>query len=218
MAAVKGTIYGVSAAWIAKGFTVVNGQITGGTVTIDSFDFVAEQSPAWAAPADSATSVISVQHAGRVTVEFPEVTTVIDGVTGNEKEGGSGTSDKSSITLLDTLPATLTKVKNYRGIPVVICYPHGHTADGAALNFYYQLAKLTSETKVTFGSGGVSSLPMEFSGASHTASDPAGETALKITFPAITPVGSATAVTPPAIVDADLADLLAGKIVQKAGS
>lgn len=212
MPATKGTIYGISAAWIVSGLTVTDGVITGGTLVKDSYDFVADQSPTYAAPADSASAFISVQHAGRVTVEFPEVTTVIDGVTGNVKEGGSGSVDKSSITMLDTIPATIEKLKNYRNKPLVICYPHGVTP-AATQAFYYQLVKLTSEIKVTFGNGGIATIGLEFSGASYTA-DAGGNTVLAMTFPAITPVGG-TAITPPALVSGDLTDLLAGKLVKK---
>lgn len=212
MPAPNATLRGKSAAWIAEGFTLTDGQITGGTIVEHEYDFVQECSPLYAASADAASTFYNVQHAGRVTVEYPEVTTVIDGITGNVKEGGSGSTDKISLTLLDTTPENILVVKAWRGKPLVVCIPHGVSSNGTVA-FYYGLCKLTSEIKPVFGNGGVSTLPLEFTLTSYTA-NAGGDTALSIAFDAVTPVGG-TALTPPALVSGDLTDLKAGKLVQK---
>lgn len=214
MPAPNATLRGVSAAWLFSGFTVVDGQITGGTIVEKKFNFVQETSPTYAASADAASSFYNVQHAGRVTVEYPEVTTVIDGITGSEKAGGSGSADKISITLLDTLPATVDAIKDLRGLPVLVVIPHGVTSNGA-VSYYYMLGKLTSEIKITSGNGGVSTLPIEFTGTAYTA-NAGGDTALTIAPTSVTLIanGSPT-VTPPALVSGDLTELKAGTLVQK---
>jgi hypothetical protein len=194
-----------------------------GSAAIDSlgtpipFDYIGSAGPGWPAASGAAsTEFVEVTVANGVVVQYPKVTTAVDGATGTVKPGGAGaaSSHKLSFATLEWGKTRASTIPDMQGQLVLCVIPIGENVTTAENGFYYILGKISNEIAYDEGGETVVSVTIEVTGTSATATT-AGNTALAWAPPAITPVGAAVAVTPVPLVSGDLTRLKAGLIVVK---
>lgn len=203
-----------SAAWLLP-LTVTSGVVTGAGTQIE-FDFVIDAGPEWPSPADaSSQEFVSVLAANGITVEYPKVTTVVDGTTGDEKTGGAsgGTAPKLKFTIGEWGKTLAGLVPPLLGEWVVCCIPIGENETSSEDGFYYLLGKLSGTISYDAKGEEVVTVALEVTGASISA-DTGGDTALTWDPGDIDEVGGNT-VSAVALTSGELTALKSGAIVIK---
>lgn len=201
--------YGVA---VIRPLTTTAGVITGAGTDMP-FTATVDEKIAFAEDAAAANAeFIQVLLSSGVTVEFKKKTTVIDGATGTEKAGGSGsTGDEAAFTTAEATGDIVTALAALRGEPLIVAFSLGESVASGEERFAYLLCKITGKIERSTKGEEVVTVAVNFKGETYT-TDAAGDTAIKVAFAAITPIGE-SAVTISPLVDGDLATLRSGQLV-----
>lgn len=193
-----------------------DGAITGlGTPVV--INATADHKDILAAAAGAANNeVYSADTASGIKVEFPTVTTAIDGMTGAEKTGGSGgEQDKLAVTSLYSDFTFKSEWQARRGVLALWCMPLPKAPTSAGDGFAFLIGKLTSAIEGSGGPNAVGTIAMEVTGVSATATA-GGVTAIEsLNLASYTPLGETVAIDPPLLAAGDSVQLLKGEILYK---
>jgi hypothetical protein len=228
------TTRGHSAAW-ALPLTLSGNSITAIGTAI-KFKAISRHEGIFAAIASAGgggagAEVISIVIVDGVTIEVDRVTRKIEGTTGLNKNaaasggGGGAAVDLVRWTTLLTGRTKIAEAAGMRGKPFLVCIPTPDAVDASEEGFYFLIGTMVSEVPSTAEAETIGSFPLEFQGGKsyiNGLTDAAAFIAAA-TFGAITPASHTTeyatpAITPPALVEADLETLLKGELVLKAAA
>lgn len=212
----------ISAAWIAPLLDSDGNTISGSTPvddrdTVIPFDFIQDAGPEWPAPEGaSGTEFIEATAANGMLVQWNKETTVLDGVTGTVKTGGStGGGHKLKFTSLQWGKTLASALPPLLGKLVLACIPIGENVTTSENGFFYLVGKLSGTISYDAAGEEVVAIALEITGTSWTSTGSTADTAIIAALGAITPVGKTVAVTPVALVSGDVTTLKAGEIVVK---
>lgn len=224
MAVVHSIPRGISAAyWVP--FLDASSEAMTTTTGVDSlgtpipFRAVVSHGPSYPADESAATTeYVEYTLANGILVQVPKETGIVDGLTGDLKEGGSGGSGgghKLRFTIAEfgqdfaeLLPDQIGKM----GIAVIAI---GENVTTAQNGWYYLAGKWASGIEFEAAGETFINLPVEVVGQSFTTTDATADTAITYAPAAITPYGKTAAITPTPLVSGDLTRLKTGQIVVK---
>ncbi len=205
---------GGSAAAIVPLTTNSNGELNGAGSAI-TFDAVASITVDMPFSESGGKEFNQVQLASGVTIEEEKVSTVIDKATGQPKAAGAEGVHKITIGFAETDFQFLQDMRSLDGKYLCVVVPLGAvSSDG----FAFLIARPTGSLQVQGQGNQARVIEVEFTGASATAAggaSPFTEADLNAAIPdTLSQVGAAT-LNVPALVAADMATLLSGKVVLK---
>lgn len=202
-------IRGESAGVIA-GLTLVSGEIDA-VATAYPMTIIKNYQQIYADP-DNPNSFVEYPAANGIKLQWPQVTTVWDGVNDVEKTSGSN-QDKMTGTVAGLSTAAKAALIALLGKPVICYQPEGLKKDGTVGGHRYLVGVLTKFTPSQVQAETVIEYDYEVTGRAYTATGD-GDDDLEWAPAAITPIGK-SAFTPTPLVTGDVAALKAGKIVTK---